>query len=745
MNLKTKVTELNRVGKTLERKLRRLGVEIVQDLLFYFPFRYEDYSQVTLIKDLKDGMQTTVKGKIEIIANKRSPRKRKIITEAVVADETGRIRVIWFGQPFITKILRVGDNVYLSGKVSGDMFGVTMKGPSYERNKKQETRNKDDVVSTTHTARIVPMYSLTSGITQKQLRFLMSQVIGEAEKIDEWLPEEILEKADLITLPFALKAIHFPETKEELKQAERRLKFGELFVLQLRAEMIRQSMKRYQASRIKFKEKETREFVQSLPFTLTRDQKIAAWEILRDLEKGEPMNRLLEGDVGSGKTVVAGIAAYNAALNGLQTAIMAPTEILSKQHFETLKKLFSDRPMVLLTSEEIGNWKLEIGDGSKRKMREETLKLIREGEVQIIVGTHALLTEDVEFKNLGLVVVDEQHRFGVEQRKVIREKSGFTEVASDKSGQKNTVPHFLSMTATPIPRSFALTIYGDLDLSIIRELPVGRKPVKTRAVESRSREKAYGFIRSQVETGRQVFVICPLIEERTLSRKPEAGSRKPEIDGQVTSYPAATGSRSLRDKLQVTHFDEKKSVLREYEKLSKNIFPDLKVGFLHGRMKTGDKDKTMEQFNNGTINVLVSTSVVEVGVDIPNASVMMIEGADRFGLAQLHQFRGRVGRSEHQSYCFLFTDSDSEKVRERLAYFEKVTDGFKVAEYDLKTRGPGEVYGTAQSGMMNLRLATFHDHELIKLARELARGIDFGKYPALRERVREWEGRVHLE
>ncbi|MBU0596975.1 ATP-dependent DNA helicase RecG, partial [Patescibacteria group bacterium] len=495
---------------------------------------------------------------------------------------------------------------------------------------------------------------------------------------------------------------------EELKQAESRIKFGELFVLQLRAEMIRQSIKNYSAPKIKFKESETKDFVKSLSFELTKDQKISAWEILQDMENGEPMNRLVEGDVGSGKTVVAGIAAYNVILNGLQTVIMAPTEILAKQHFETLTKLFGDSVSIaLFTRAQYSIFNIQYSSDTKTGQKKELLNKIKNGEAKIVVGTHALLTQDVRFKNLGLVVVDEQHRFGVDQRKTIREKSG----------DKNTVPHFLSMTATPIPRSFALTLYGDLDLSIIKTMPIGRKAIMTRVVEPRNRSKAYEFIRAQVKQGRQVFVICPLIEEKV-----EGGSR-----------PARTGVQ------------EKKSVMQEYEKLSKKIFPDLNIGFLHGKMKSCEKDKAMEQFSNGTINILVSTSVVEVGVDIPNASVMMIEGAERFGLAQLHQFRGRVGRSEHQSYCFLFTDSDTDKVKKRLEFFEKNNDGFKVAEYDLEMRGPGEVYGVTQSGMMNFRLASMKDYDLIKLARKMARDIDFEKYPELKDRVKEWEGAVHLE
>ncbi|OGH75709.1 MAG: hypothetical protein A3G00_03115 [Candidatus Magasanikbacteria bacterium RIFCSPLOWO2_12_FULL_43_12] len=758
MDLSTPVSNLNRVGKTLEKKLRQLGIETAKDLLFYFPFRYEDYSQVVPIKDLREGMQVSVRGKVELIASKRSPRKRTIITEAVVADDTGQLRVVWFGQPFIAKILKAGDRVYLSGKVTGDFFGAQMVGPAYERERPHPApltsassvqALRGEGTRTTHTARIVPMYSLTSGITNKQLRFLLSQVINLANQIKEWLPENLRDRADVMSLVEAIKAIHFPESQDELKHAERRLKFDELFILQLRGEMIRQEIKKAVAPKIEFKEKETKKFVDSLPFKLTKKQKIAAWEILRDLEKDEPMNRLLEGDVGSGKTVVAAMAMYNAALNGFQTALMCPTEILAKQHFETLLEALGDKVSLGLFT---GSQRMirEInGDreiNSKSKLRNK----IKDGEVGVIVGTQALLSEDVQFKNLGLVIVDEQHRFGVEQRKVLRGKTrvgerdlSLGETTSPPApllGKERgiTTPHFLSMTATPIPRSFALTVFGDLDLSIIDEMPPGRKPVKTRLVEPRNRDKAYQFIREQVKQGRQVFVVCPLIQTDQNTKIQDT------------------------NKFQISNFkfqnDERKTVMVEYEKLSKTIFPDLKIGFLHGKLKSTEKQETMEQFSNGStvvdafsittgqaINILVSTSVIEVGVNVPNASVMMIEGAERFGLAQLHQFRGRVCRSTHQSYCFLFTDSDSPKVAERLKFFEQNTSGFKVAEYDLENRGPGEVYGTAQSGMENFRLATMKDGQLIKLARDLARGMDFGKYPALKEKVEEWGERVHLE
>ncbi len=733
MKLTTKVSQLNRVGEVLARRLKHLGIETVEDLLFYYPFRYEDFSQSEQIKKLKEGEQVTVRGKVELIANKRSPRKGKIITEAVVADDADRLRVVWFGQPFIAKTIHVGDTVFLSGKVSRDMFGLVMKSPSYEKEKKLAKQHLEDIssqqkdgdIEQTHTGRLVPIYSLTAGITQKQLRFLISQVISLSSTLEEWLPVEILEGADLIPIQDAVKAIHFPEDRTDLQQAKKRLKFDELFILQLRAEMIRQSIKREEAPKLVFQETLIKEFVQRLPFTLTNAQKIATWEILQDIQKSEPMNRLLEGDVGSGKTVVAAMCLYNAVLNGYQGVLMAPTEILAKQHFESIVSLLGEACAVaLLTGSETGNCqpkadppraeKLEIGEKTKKGKRAELLKFVKNGTANIIVGTHALLVDEVKFKQLGLVIVDEQHRFGVEQRKTIREKSGVG----------GMTPHFLSMTATPIPRSFALTLYGDLDLSIINQMPANRKPIQTRLVDPHQREKAYGFIRSQVKEGRQVFVICPLISK-------EQGTRNKEQDVEP--------SRLLS--LQ----DERKTVMEEYEKLKNHVFPDLRVGYLHGKMKSAEKDVMMKQFAAGEIDILVSTSVVEVGVNIPNASVMMIEGAERFGLAQLHQFRGRVGRSEYQSYCFLFTESQSDSSRGRLEFFEKTLDGFKLAEYDLNTRGPGEVYGTSQSGLMNFRLASMKDTAIIKLARDTARGIDFEKYPLLKEKVKEWEGRVHLE
>jgi ATP-dependent DNA helicase RecG len=724
MNLHTPLVKINHISKSLGTKLKKLGLLTVQDLLFFLPFRYEDYSQVREIDSLSAGEQVSIRGRVEVIKSRRSWKSKKLITEAVVADESGRLPIIWFGQTFITKILNPGAIVYLSGKVTDSKIGLQMVNPAYEKESAQKARGE---VELTHTGRIVPMYHLTSGITQKQIRFLVSQIIYLAEEIKEWIPDNILERADLIPLSEAMRGIHFPIDDTDLQQAIKRLKFGELYILQLRAEMVRQTLKRFSAERIVFQEKEIKNFVNSLPFHLTQAQRIAAWEILCDMEKDEPMNRLLEGDVGSGKTVVAALALYNSALNDFQGVLMAPTEILSRQHYDSLNKLLGDKLRIaLLTHSQFLISNFQFSNKAKisndKISKPQVIKAIKNGEVDIIIGTHALLSEKVEFNKLGLVIVDEQHRFGVEQRKTIKEKTNNSKI----------LPHFLSMTATPIPRSFALTLYGDLDLSIINEMPAERKIIKTRVVESYNRAKAYDFIRNQVKKGRQVFVICPLISQKSIKSESQKFT---ENYLEILNYPDN----------DFINFDEKKTVMSEYERLSKQIFPDLAVGYLHGKLKAKEKEEVMNKFSSGELDILVSTSVVEVGVNIPNASVMMIEGAERFGLAQLHQFRGRVGRSNHQSYCFVFTDTDNEKALERLHFFENNHDGFKVAEYDLQTRGPGEVYGTNQSGVLSFRLASMKDTELIKLSRDLAKGTNFEENKILKEKVKEWERGVHLE
>jgi ATP-dependent DNA helicase RecG len=699
MQLSNQLSGLPTVGKKITTSLKRLGLTTVEDLLYYFPFRYEDYRHLVPISQLEEGFQVTIKARLELINAKRSPRKRLMITEALVADETGEMRVVWFNQPFIAKTLKAGDVVFLSGTVKKSMLGPELVSPAFEKVKKDE--------HTAHTARLVPMYPLTSGITQKQLRHLVDLVVPLANTLPDWLPEELRVQEGLTSFGNAIRGIHFPSNDTELAESTERLKFDELFLLQLQAELTRLEKISLEAPEIQFQEEAIKAFVAELPFALTKTQKVAAWEILQSIQKKVPMNRLLSGDVGSGKTVVAAMALYNAALDAFQSILMVPTEILGTQHYESLVKVLGNKGVRIAlftrSQRKIYNRREEIGDSLPEKAlsKNQLLKSIKEGEVDVVIGTHALLSEGVEFKKLGLVIVDEQHRFGVEQRRVIKEK-----------GER---VHFLSMTATPIPRSLALMVYGDLDISIINELPPGRKQIITRLVDPHNREKAYEFIHKQVKDGRQVFVVCPLIEE------------------------------SVSDTGLVVA--DKKSVLSEYKKLSEKVFPDLRVSFLHGKLKADEKEAIMGDFKKGQIDILVATSVIEVGVNIPNASVMMIEGAERFGLAQLHQFRGRVGRSDHQSYCFLFTDSDATTAKERLTFFEAHHDGFKLAEKDLEIRGPGEVYGTMQSGMAELRLAKLTDRELIKKAKTAAVNIAplIKKYPTLLKKVKEWESRVHLE
>jgi ATP-dependent DNA helicase RecG len=685
ITLETAISQLSRIGPKLTNRFAKLRLQKVIDLLYYYPFRYEDFSNIVPIAQIKTDVHTTIRGKINIIANKRSWRRRMFITECLASDSTATIKIIWFNQPFITRLLHPGDEVYFSGKAESSSYGLQMVNPSYEVVKKEQT----------HTARIVPVYSLTANLTEKQIRYLIKLILPLAKTIPEWVPQDILKKYQLISLGQALREVHFPTNKKMLIQARTRLKFDELLLIQLKMQAIRQALSLAKAQPINFNQQLTKKFVDSLPFKLTASQKTTAWEILRNLHGSSPMNRLLEGDVGSGKTVVATMAMLNVIDNGCQAALMAPTEILAQQHYLTISRLFSKS-------------KIKVGllTRTNRKTRDKTitqkniLQQIATGKIQIIIGTHALIQQKVIFKNLGLVVIDEQHRFGVDQRKTLKQKS------------VTTMPHLLSMTATPIPRSLALTLYGDLDLSVLTQMPLGRKKIITKIVAPEKRLLAYDFIRDEIKNGRQVFVICPLIEES--------------------------------DKLGV------KAATAEYEKLKKEVFPDLSVGLVHGKLKATEKDRVMRDFSLNKINILVATAVVEVGIDVPNASVMMIEGAERFGLAQLHQFRGRVGRAEHQSYCFVFTDSDSEKTLERLDALVTAKNGFELAEKDLTFRGPGEIYGLRQSGFPDLRIAKLTDIQLIQQTKEAASIIftddhSLKKYPLLKEKLRIFDRQVHLE
>jgi len=708
----TPIKNLPRVGPIYVEKLKKLGLKTVYDLLFYFPFRYDDFSEVLPISELenKEGQAVSIRGKIMDIQNIRTKWKKMNLTEAIIEDESSCIKAIWFNQPFLIRNLKTGMNVSLSGKVTYTRDGLQLSNPAYE------ILGRDREL--THTARLVPVYHETEGLSSRWLRLHLKPLLRLAEELNDWLPSEIIKSQNLISLSEAVKKIHFPASENEAAQAKKRLAFNELFVIQLFIQKQRKNWQKNKAIQIEFKgkvEEKIKQFISRLPFKLTNTQRIAAWQILKDLNKPEPMNRLLEGDVGSGKTLVALIASLAVATKkdkvGYQTAIMAPTEILAHQHFKEAKERFKDfRIRIgLLTANNIESQFLggNKDSNSSKLKKSELIEKIKNGEVDIIIGTHALLQEKVSFKNLALIVIDEQHRFGIEQRSELQQK-----VIGTKNGLEAIVPHLLTMTATPIPRTLALSIYGDLDLSILDEMPLGRREIITKLVAPANRKKAYQFIAEQIKKGRQAFVICPLIDES--------------------------------DKLEV------KSAIQEYEKLSKKIFPDLKIGLLHGKLKPKEKEAVMKKFSEGKVNILVSTSVVEVGIDIPNASVMMIEDSDRFGLAQLHQFRGRVGRSKHQSFCFLFTDSTAQKTHRRLKALLKNSSGFELAEQDLKIRGPGELAGVRQSGLPDLAMTSLSDIELIKQARSeasriLDKNADLKSYPKLLSKLESFRERVHFE
>jgi len=710
MNLSTAIEDIPRIGPVYQRKLKRLGIKTVQDLFFHFPRRYEDFSNLIPISKVKINEISTIYGKILGIETKRTWKRKMFLTQAIIEDKTGAIKATWFNQPYLTKTLRKGDYVFLSGKTTISKNGIYLSNPIYE---------KGDLSSDlTHTGRLIPVYPETAGLSSRWIRYILKPLLIDLQnQINETLPEEIIKEYNLIPIKKALWEIHFPSSVELSQKAQDRFSFEELFYIQLFVLRERNRLNKEKSVSLPIKLETIQDLVKSLSFKLTNAQKKSAWQILKDLERPRPMNRLLEGDVGSGKTVVAAMAVLNTVKQGYQAAFMAPTEILSKQHFQEIARLLQDFKVNigLLTgkqdqfrSKKLKNQVIEIS-------RKKLLEKIANGEMDILIGTHALIQDKVKFGKLGLVVLDEQHRFGVEQRAKLCRK-------------QDIIPHLLSMTATPIPRTLALTIYGDLDLSLIDELPKGRKKIITQVIKTEERKKTYDFIRKEVKKKRQVFVICPRIEK--------------------------TNDNEQLSEAQMS-WAKVKAVEEEYEKLSKEIFPDLNIGILHGKMATKEKENIMSAFAKGyggknKIDILVSTSVIEVGIDIPNATVMMIEGAERFGLAQLHQFRGRVGRARYQSYCLLFTDSHAKKTHQRLKALISSEDGFALAEKDLEIRGPGDFKGARQWGIPDLMMNSLKDISLVEKTRESAKQIlledpQLKKYPQLLAKLGKFRERIHLE
>jgi len=666
------VTCLHGVSATYAKRLERLGVATVRDLLFLLPRRYDDYSRLKSIAELEYGEEVTLVGTIWD-SKTRQARSGLHITTCILADRTGTMEATWFNQPYLARRLRPGREIVISGRVEEYLGRLTFQSPTWEPLEREQL----------HTGRLVPIYPLTEGIGDRWLRRLIKSALdGFVSRIEDPLPPSLRSQENLPDLAGALGAIHFPPKQTDVETARRRLCFEEFLLIQLGVLRKRQAWRSRQSEALPESSAVDR-FWASLPFQPTGAQQRAWSQISADLAAGTPMSRLLQGDVGSGKTVVALAAALQAVAAGCQVALMVPTEILAGQHFETICHLIGD---LAIDRGRQGAEPVRVAllTGSlKAREKAEVRDAIGNGQLDITVGTHALIQEGVQFDRLGLVIVDEQHRFGVQQRTSLRQKGG-----------ANLVPHLLVMTATPIPRTLSLTIYGDLDVSVIDELPPNRRRVVTHLIAPRERERAYRFLRSQIEPGHQAFVICPLVEES--------------------------------DRL------EAKAATEEYERLQEEIFPDLRLALLHGRMKAEEKDSTMAAFRNREHDILVSTAVVEVGIDVPNATVMMVEGANRFGLAQLHQFRGRVGRGEAQSHCLLLSDSSSEEALERLRLVERTCDGFALAEEDLRLRGPGEFFGTRQSGLPDLKVATLSDSRILEDARRAARTL-FEADPALEQ------------
>lgn len=640
------------IGPKKADKLNKLGIFTLKDLLCYFPRQFEDRNNLKKIAQLEDDEKVTIKAVISSI-NTFSPKEGMTLTKIDVKDETGSAKLVFFNKSYIKNTFRPGDSILVFGKVKKKFNNLELTSCELEY-----LTN-----SPKNTCRFMPVYQLTYGVTNKEIMSIIRTVLEDKELIiQEYMPKRIIEKYRLCNIDFAVRNIHSPSNKESLKIALYRIVFEELLILQLGLFVFKSG--RNKEDGIKFEiSKDLKNIISSLPFKLTKAQNRALDEIIQDMDSDKIMNRLVQGDVGSGKTVVALLALANCVLNGYQGALMAPTEILAGQHYISLTESLKDFGI---------NVGLLIGSLTK-KQKDTVLEQIKNNEIDILIGTHALIEDKVEFNNIGLVITDEQHRFGVMQR--------------SKLSMKGANPDILVMTATPIPRTLALILYGDLDISIIDELPPGRQPIETLAIEKNKRDRAYNnLVRREVEAGRQVYIVCPLVEE----------------------------SEAI----------EAKSAVELVEELRAEYFQDLRLGLLHGKMKSSEKDEVMGRFKNKEIDILVSTTVIEVGVNVPNATLMIIENAERFGLAQLHQLRGRVGRGSHKSYCVLIYDSKTEVCRQRMAIMEETNDGFKISEKDLEIRGPGEFFGTRQHGLPELKVANLFKHiKILKLAQQEARYI----------------------
>ena len=715
IKLSNSVSEIRGIGPRYLKYLEKLGIKTIKDLLWYFPFRYEDFSKIKKINELQPEEKCSIIGSVKKIDIRRTFKRKMFIVEAVIEDDTGQITAIWFNQIYLLKNIPLGATLSLSGKVTKRGRKLIISSPSYEIISRQKLE-KEFYQELKHTGRLIPVYSETKGLSSRALRYFIKPLLKLTYGIKDTLPDFILKKHELIDLQQSLNQIHFPSSLLLAKKAKRRFVFESLLLSQIYLLKRKRKNALLKAPEINLDIPLLQSFTKSLLFPFTECQRKTIWEIANNLHQ-RPMNRLLEGEVGSGKTIVAIAASLLTIKSNYQVAVMAPTEILAKQHFNKFKNVLKpfQIKIALLTSSTTKIY----DDGLEGQISKQTLnKIIASLDPILVIGTHALIQKNIRFNRLGLIIVDEQHRFGVEQRKKL--------IA--KNANKKEIPHLLSMTATPIPRTLALAFYGDLDLSILDELPKGRKRIITKVIPPKDREKVYNFIRKEIKEGRQAFVICPRIEETEISNIKD--------DNLLT----------LSERLN----HEVKAVKKEYKKLSEEIFPDLKIAMLHGKMKPKEKEIVMKDFQENKINLLVSTSVVEVGVDIPNASLMIIEGSEHFGLAQLHQFRGRIGRSHYQSHCFLFSESSQTSITSRLKTLVKCNDGFHLAEMDLSLRGPGQFLGTKQSGIPDLVMSSLLNKEFIEKVHQQAKEMlkedpTLKKWPLLLANFQEFSEKIHKE
>lgn len=753
MYLNDKIENHFRIDVNQRKALSKLGLVTISDLLFYFPFRYTSISEFRHINTLEDGELVTIIGKVSNLKIKKGFKSKIPMGQATITDITGSINVIWFHQPYLAKMLKEDSTVKVTGKVSiSKTYGLTLTNPEISKEDVLPIDVSDSLFNQTEdTSRFgFPVYGETKGLTSKWIYHAINKILKQdfVKEIQDYLPKEILDKYKLPSLHTALIWIHTPLKKEHAEIARKRFAFEEVFFIQLSRLQERKRYEELYSYKLKIDNDDIKDFTSRFPFSPTNAQKNTIKIILEDLKNDKPMSRLIEGDVGSGKTFVAATIAYAVIKNhpvgldfgNVQVAYMAPTEVLATQLFENFVNYFDHTGISigLITSSgcrkfpsKSASWE----NGSQIRTwtsisRNQLLKWIKNGEIPIVIGTHSLISKSVDFEDLGLVIIDEQHRFGTNQRMKLAKKEGHS-------------PHYLSMTATPIPRTLALTIYGDLDLSIIDEMPAGRKKVITEIIPENKREQSYEKIRLELEAGRQLYVICPKIEEQdgeivTSERLVSATARTRGISQQGNI-------RALRsNNLEV------KSVLSEAKRLKKDVFPNYEIATMHSKMSKQKKEQVMKNFEEHKIDILVSTSVIEVGVNVPNATVIIIEGAERFGLAQLHQLRGRVIRSTYQSYCYLFANAKADKTIDRLKALTKATNGFELAELDLQLRGAGLLGGDKQWGVSDLAMEAMKNIKMVEAARNEAKDIiekdkDLKSFPILEKALKNKNLNLHFE